>query len=132
MSPRIITFETLTIVLILVLIAIFTHIDSRQYMFEGFIANSNNDSNSNNDTKLILIHADWCGHCKKMKPEWDKIKSEFGEERCIDIESESITEEHRKLYKINGFPSLFKDKNGNITPYEGDRTYTAFREVLTQ
>ena len=126
MNTRIITFETLTIVLIIVLIAIFTHIDSREYMLEGF------DGDSNNDTKLILIYADWCGYCKKMKPEWDKLKSEFGENRCIDIESESITEEHRKLYKFEGYPSLFKDKNGDISPYEGDRTYSALREALTQ
>lgn len=130
MSPRIITFETLTIVLILVLIAIFTHIDSRQYMLEGFIPNSNSNSNSN-DTKLMLLYADWCGHCKRMKPEWDKIKAEFPN-NCMDIESASITDADRAKFKHKGFPSIYIIKGDDIIDYDGERTYAGFYEVLTQ
>ena len=123
---RALTFEALTVVLILILIAIFTYIDSRQYMLEGFT--SNNDTN--NDTQLMLFYADWCGHCKRMKPEWEKVKSEFPG-RCIDVESESITDRHRNQYNVKGYPSIFVVKGEEITEYDGERTYTAFREVLT-
>ena len=121
---RALTFEALTVVLILILIAIFTYIDSRQYMLEGFT------SNTNNDTQLMLFYADWCGHCKRMKPDWEKVKAEFPN-NCIDVESESITDEHRSKYNVKGFPSIFVIKGEEIIDYDGERTYIAFREVLT-
>ena len=65
------TVNVLTIVLILVLISIFTYIDSRQFMLEGFTSNTSGGSN------LMLFHADWCGHCKKMMPEWDAFQSSY-------------------------------------------------------
>ena len=125
---RALTFEALTVVLILVLIAIFTYIDSRQYMLEGFTSNTN--TNTNNDTQLMLFYADWCGHCKKMKPDWEKLKSEFPG-KCIDVESESITDRHRSQYNVKGYPSIFVVRGEEITEYDGERTYTAFSEVLS-
>jgi thiol-disulfide isomerase/thioredoxin len=34
---------------------------------------------SNNKKKVIigLIFANWCGHCKALKPEWDKMKNKL-------------------------------------------------------
>ena len=125
---RAITFEALTVVLIFILIAIFTYIDSRQYMLEGFTSNTN--TNTNNDTQLMLFYADWCGHCKKMKPDWEKLKTEFPG-KCIDVESESITDEHRSKYNVKGYPSIFVVRGEEITEYDGGRTYTAFSEVLS-
>ena len=94
------TMNLLIIILSLILIVIYIHIDGRQFMIEGFSSNNDNE----NGSKLVLFHADWCGHCKKMKPDWDKVKSEFPN-RCQDIESEQITQEHRDKYDIKGFPT---------------------------
>ncbi len=102
---RVLTVEILTIILILILISLFTYIDSRQFMLEGFTGIFNNDKppNSDNDSrvKIIFFHAKWCGHCKKMKPEWDEFKR-ANPQSCEEYESEEITEELRKKYNISG------------------------------
>lgn len=120
------TMNLLIIILSLILIVIYIHIDGRQFMIEGFSSNNDNE----NGSKLVLFHADWCGHCKKMKPDWDKVKSEFPN-RCQDIESEQITQEHRDKYDIKGFPSIFTvNKDNQIKEWDGGRTYTDFKNYL--
>ena len=64
-----------------------------------------------------------------MKPEWEKVKVEFPN-NCIEVESESITDEHRSKYNVKGYPSIYVIKGEEIIDYDGERTYTAFREVL--
>ena len=45
---RVLTVELLTIILILILISLFTYIDSRQFMLEGFTDIFNSDKSNNN------------------------------------------------------------------------------------
>ena len=28
---------------------------------------------------IIKFYQDWCGHCKRMKPDWDALANEFGD-----------------------------------------------------
>ena len=127
---RLLTVELLSIVLILVLITIFTYIDTREFMIEGFL-NSNSESNgdSSNKCKLILFHAHWCGHCKKMKPDWNRVKNEFPD-RCEEYESEVITEEQRSKYNIKGYPTILVLRGEKIEEYNGERSYMGFKELL--
>ena len=119
------TVKLLTIVLILVLISIFTYIDTRQFMLEGFTSND-----TSNVSNLMLFHADWCGHCKKMKPDWDKVSKEFPG-RCNEVESSNITDEHKSKYKINGYPSIFIVKaDGSVEEWKKGRAYEDFKDFL--
>ena len=34
---------------------------------------------------MILYYADWCGHCKTMKPEWEKATSKLTKSKHINI-----------------------------------------------
>ena len=57
---------------------------------------------------MILYYADWCGHCKTMKPEWEKATSKLTKSKHIniaEIESSHIS----KLTPspiVEGFPTL--------------------------
>jgi thiol-disulfide isomerase/thioredoxin len=79
-----------------------------------------------NTPGMILIHATWCGHCKRFMPEYNKIsmklKSEFP---CLEIE-ESVLKQNpaaMKALNIQGYPTLkFFNKDGKIIEdYDGQR-----------
>ena len=101
--------------------------------------NQNSVSKRNNKTlrkspkkKILLglIYADWCGHCKKMKPDWDKVSKEFPG-RCEEVESSNITDDHKNKYPINGYPSIFIIKeDGSIEEWNKGRSYNDFKEFL--
>tara|TARA_B100000902_G_scaffold399984_1_gene474244 strand:+ start:5295 stop:5588 length:294 start_codon:yes stop_codon:yes gene_type:complete len=94
-------------------------------MLEGF-ALSNNPSNSSN---LLLFHANWCGHCKKMLPDWNKVKQEFPD-RCKDVEFSNITDEDKDKYKLKGYPSIFIVKGDKIEEWKEGREYNDFKSFL--
>lgn len=65
---------------------------------------------------LVLFHADWCGHCVRFKPDWDKIKNtKFDninvkfhdvEASNIDNKATGITKPFIGSTKIGGFPTI--------------------------
>ena len=69
-----------------------------------------------NELKIILIYAAWCGHSKKMLPDYQKIESEFHGKviNNTKVSIEKYTDKDDiKEYKVNGFPTLFYVKDGN-------------------
>ena len=82
-----------------------------------------------NKKVLVLFYNTNCGHCKTLKPEWDKASEEMGDKMvAIDVTNASdmavktITEK----YKINSYPTMIVLDNGNVTAtYDGERTKDA-------
>jgi thiol-disulfide isomerase/thioredoxin len=77
---------------------------------------------------LHLFHANGCGHCKKMMPDWDKFCKQ-GEFKCKKTEASTSNPEDIALMKkldVKGFPSIFFRKGNNTTEFKGDRTVKGF------
>lgn len=76
--------------------------------------------------ELILFTLDGCPHCDKMKPTWDLLKKNYGNNQYIKlIEVEGRNKPKLvELYNVNGFPTLLyvKDEKKQ-TEYNGDRSY---------
>ncbi|KAJ0801430.1 putative protein disulfide-isomerase [Helianthus annuus] len=79
------------------------------------------------DLWMVEFFAPWCGHCKKLAPEWKKAaknlqgKVKLGHVNCDDEKS------LMSRYKVQGFPTILvfgADKESPIT-YEGARTASA-------
>ncbi|CAH1155033.1 unnamed protein product [Phaedon cochleariae] len=80
-----------------------------------------------NNVLLVMFYAPWCGHCKKMKPDYMTAAKEMDTEgfskfmamiECM--ENPDVTEE----FQISGFPTikLFKNLEFYIRDYTGKRT----------
>ncbi|CAN4103686.1 unnamed protein product [Withania somnifera] len=79
------------------------------------------------DLWIVEFFAPWCGHCKKLAPEWKKAaknlqgKVKLGHVDC-DAEKSLMSR-----YNVQGFPTILvfgADKESPV-PYEGARTASA-------
>ena len=89
---------------------------------------------SKNELKIVLIYADWCGHSKKMLPDYSKIEAEFHNQTINDtlVLIEKYTDKDKakvKEYGVRGFPSLFSHKNGQRSPLN-ERTYQGLKDHI--
>tara|TARA_B110001469_G_scaffold127374_1_gene148015 strand:- start:1958 stop:2920 length:963 start_codon:yes stop_codon:yes gene_type:complete len=89
---------------------------------EGF---TNYSSMSDDRYMCTLIHANWCGFCKKVKPHWDKLKQEHHGQNKLngvhgyfeDYEESSNSDliGPGKKYEVDGFPTfIFTRIKGGI------------------
>jgi len=85
---------------------------------------------------LRMYYADWCPHCHKAKPEFEKLgatKTIGGESvsfEAIDAEKEP----DKVVGKVSGYPTvrLYDSKNRLVQEYEGERTEGGFLSFLQQ
>jgi len=57
---------------------------------------------------LVEFYAPWCGHCKKLAPDYDKVASIFASEPDVVIAKMDSTEHKTKSgeYGVSGYPTL--------------------------
>ena len=66
------------VLLLFAVLAILYFIHRQFLAKEGFVSSAEDfEKNISGEKALVLFHADWCGHCKKFMPEWDKISKEI-------------------------------------------------------
>jgi thiol-disulfide isomerase/thioredoxin len=75
-------------------------------------------------TKVILYHADWCGHCQTFKPEWQKFKQIITTNNLpitvMDFEQKKIPP--TQMANITGFPTIIIHRGGKQEEYKDERT----------
>lgn len=71
-------------------------------------------------TLVTLHYADWCPHCRNMKPVWDQVKADIKMSRP-DIHFREIDEQKTPTPGINGLPTiLLLDPRGRRYKYPGE------------
>ena len=91
--------------------------------------------------ELMFFHVDWCGFCKKAKPEWEKLYQESSNGLLsvggknvklvsINCEEGESNKKKAKEYGVQGYPTIILNKNGNKIPFEGERTKSGIQEFL--
>jgi protein disulfide-isomerase A6 len=93
---------------------------------------SNFDTITADKNKVVLVefYAPWCGHCKSLAPDWEKLAVAFQNEPNVVI-AKVDADAHRDLGTKNGvtgFPTLKffgKGVSGEPVTYEGGRDLAA-------
>ena len=114
---------------------------NRGKSLEAFHANRENVPQSeaaNKSSTIMLFYADWCPHCVKAKPEWDKVKAKydgktingyivhFTEYNCTKESAE--TDVMLDKYKVEGYPTIKLVKDNQVIDYDAKPT----EDTLTQ
>lgn len=80
----------------------------------------------NGQPGMLLIYANWCGHCVRFKPTFNKINDKIGKDFAMaSIEYNDFKDNSQfiKLLNFKGYPSIKSfDQYGNIIgDYNGNR-----------
>jgi protein disulfide isomerase len=86
---------------------------------------------------FVEFYAPWCGHCKKLEPEYNKAANFFSGSDVVKFFKVDATVEKQlsKEYAIDGFPTIIHFTNysaGELMTYEGDRTAAAIKTYLIE
>ncbi|CAH2059702.1 unnamed protein product [Thlaspi arvense] len=87
-----------------------------------------------NDLWIVEFFAPWCGHCKKLAPEWKKAannlkgKVKLGHVNC-DVEQSIMSR-----FKVQGFPTIMVFGADKSSPYsyDGARSASAIESFATE
>jgi len=81
---------------------------------------------------FVMMYAPWCGHCQRLKPDWEKLAKK------PDVEGVSVSKVDCTAstttcgeYNVQGYPTLLYFRNGKkIDQYDGAKTLEGMKAYL--
>jgi len=93
------------------------------FLKEGFeVKGADLDEQVKEGKKLVLFYVDWCGHCKNLKPTWDKAAEKANKEEKRMLKVNCDGDEDLSKYDIKGYPTIMIFDEGEHKEYNGERT----------
>eukprot|EP00584_Thalassiosira_punctigera_P000892 CAMPEP_0172536470 /NCGR_PEP_ID=MMETSP1067-20121228/8230_1 /TAXON_ID=265564 ORGANISM="Thalassiosira punctigera, Strain Tpunct2005C2" /NCGR_SAMPLE_ID=MMETSP1067 /ASSEMBLY_ACC=CAM_ASM_000444 /LENGTH=218 /DNA_ID=CAMNT_0013321549 /DNA_START=30 /DNA_END=686 /DNA_ORIENTATION=+ len=86
-------------------------------------------------TVFLKFFAPWCGHCKKLKPDWDKLMDEFSSSSTQLVADVDCTADGKPLCDANGvkgFPTLKWGDPSDLQDYQGGRSFNDLKKFAEE
>ena len=105
---------------------------------EGFEGGAPNLTPAKGECIVALFYAEWCGHCKTMKPEYEKATSALNgsknpKGKTLRFEKVDCDEnkELAKKYDVSGYPTIkILNDDGTQDDYDGARSFEGLKKYL--
>jgi len=79
---------------------------------------------------FVKFFAPWCGHCKRMKPDWDKLMDDFKNNANTLVADVDCVGEGKALCSdvgIKGYPTIKYGDPSGLMAYEGARDHASLK-----
>lgn len=116
---------------------------ARKYMENMHAGTGKNYANESRVNRVVIIyffHADWCPHCKKAEPEWEKFMANYdGKEvngydiQCVDINCTTETPKVKELlneFSIESYPTVKMVKDGKTIEFDSKIKETTLEKFV--
>merc|ERR1712050_163426 len=80
---------------------------------------------NSHDLSLVEFYAPWCGHCKKLEPEFNdasKVLHDANEPIKLAKVDATVEKDLATQYNAQGFPTMKIFRKGKAYEYKGPRT----------
>jgi protein disulfide-isomerase-like protein len=88
------------------------------------------ESKTQGKKAFVAFKAPWCGHCKKLKPEWDKLSENvevlIGEVDC------TVEKDLCAKHSVQGYPTIKYSTGFGWKKYEQGRDYDTLEKFVEQ
>lgn len=83
--------------------------------------------------ELVFFSMEGCPHCDDMKPTWELLRSNYGNNDYIELK-QVVAQQSPELtqkYNVQSFPTILALKDGELNmKYDGDRSYESLLQFM--
>jgi protein disulfide-isomerase A6 len=101
------------------------------------LTSSNFDEVVNKQNTLVEFFAPWCGHCKRLAPDYEKVGAIFANDNRQVVIAKVNADDHKALatrFGVTGYPTLKWFPKGSTEPetYESGRDVDSFVKFVNE
>ncbi|KAL7575888.1 hypothetical protein ACA910_003200 [Epithemia clementina (nom. ined.)] len=81
---------------------------------------------------MVKFYQPWCGHCTRMKPDWDKLAENADASVFIADVNCSDEDELCSENGVGGYPTIKVFKDGEVEDYQGPRDFEGLMDYVNE